>query len=48
MERLLEGLPGALDLEEYKFHVERGYGSAYFNQVRSLAAAEVAVTTFGS
>ncbi len=33
VERLLEGLSGAVRLDEYKFHCERGYGSVYFNQV---------------
>jgi hypothetical protein len=33
VELLLEGLDGALDCDEYKFHAERGYGSSYVTEV---------------
>jgi hypothetical protein len=34
VELLLEGLQGADTCDTYKFHVERGYGSQYYDQVR--------------
>jgi hypothetical protein len=36
VELLLEGLQGADTADTYKFHVERGYGSQYYDQVRRL------------
>jgi hypothetical protein len=33
VELLLEGLQGADTADTYKFHVERGYGSQYYDQV---------------
>ena len=33
IELLIEGLPGALACDEYKFHFERGYGDSYMTNV---------------
>ncbi len=41
VERLIEGLEGALSCEGYKFHVERGYGSSYDSQVCGRIVATV-------
>lgn len=30
---MIEGLPTALECEEYKFHIERGYRRSYFTDV---------------
>lgn len=39
MELLIEGLPGAAELcENYRFHVERGFGVAYKTNVSRLSA----------
>ena len=42
VEQVIEGMDGALDCEEYKFHVERGYPSAY----RTPEQAYTAKTAF--
>jgi hypothetical protein len=36
VELLIEGLEGALLCEDYKFHVERGYGDTYDDEVKLL------------
>jgi hypothetical protein len=41
IELLLEGLPNALDCDEYKFHCERGYGKSYFTEEEAIAAKNV-------
>lgn len=43
VELLLEGLPKALDCDEYKLHCERGYGKSYFTEEESNAAKLVAL-----
>ncbi len=36
VERLIEGMDGVLELPEYRFHEERGYGASYFTQAENL------------
>lgn len=38
---MLEGLPNALNCDEYKFHCERGYGKSYFTEEEAIAAKNV-------
>ena len=37
IELLIEGLEGAVELESYQYHVERGYGETYTTQEQSIA-----------
>lgn len=37
IELLIEGLEGAVELEGYQYHVERGYGETYTTQEQSIA-----------
>jgi hypothetical protein len=41
VELLLEGLQGAETCDVYRFHVERGYGTQYFTQVRDNCVREL-------
>jgi hypothetical protein len=37
----LEGLPNALECDEYKLHCERGYGKSYFTEEEAIAAKSI-------